>query len=94
LDDGNRAKAQKHGLTPDEIEYALAHGARVAADPAHSLTEERFVAVSATAAGRPIFIAYCWRGNRVRPISARYMHEREARRHAFKTTDRPEDDHR
>jgi uncharacterized DUF497 family protein len=66
-DAGNRDKCRKHGLTLDEIEHALRHGARVAPDPAHSVAEQRVVAVSRTAEGRP--------------ISARYMHAREVARY-------------
>ncbi|MBP7001341.1 BrnT family toxin [Amaricoccus sp.] len=80
-DDGNRAKAQKHGLTLSEIELAMRTGARVAPDPAHSLSEQRFIAIGRTPAGRPVFIAFCFRGARVRPISARYMHAREIARY-------------
>ena len=80
-DDGNAAKCLGHGLTLAEIEYALSHEARFAADPAHSLTEQRFIAISRTAAGRAVFIAFCWRDGRIRPISARYMHRKEAVRH-------------
>lgn len=82
-DSGNRTKCEKHGLTRDAIEYALANGARFAADPVHSLAEQRFIAVSRTAEGRPVFIAFCWRGGHIRPISARYMHRKEASRHGF-----------
>ncbi|MGL4235786.1 BrnT family toxin [Tabrizicola sp.] len=82
-DNGNTAKCAKHGLTRVEIEYALSHGARYAADPAHSLTEQRFIALSRTATGRPVFIAFCWRDGRLRPISARYMHRKEAQRHGI-----------
>ena len=32
-DDGNRVKAQKHGLTLSEIEHAMRTGARVAPEP-------------------------------------------------------------
>ena len=80
-DAGNRDKCRKHGLTREEIEWALTHGARVAPDPKHSLTEQRFIAVSRTQAGRPVFVAFCWRGARLRPISARYMHAREVARY-------------
>ena len=79
-DSGNRLKVQKHGLTTEEVEFALSNTARVAADAAHSLGEERFIAVARTPDGRPVFVAYCWRENRIRPISARYMHRREASR--------------
>ena len=80
-DDGNRAKAQKHGLSLSEIEHAMRTGARTAPDPVHSLTEQRFIAIGCTPAGRPVFIAFCFRGALIRPISARYMHEREVARY-------------
>ena len=84
-DDGNRAKCLKHGLTLAEIEHALTHGPRVAADPAHSVAEQRFFAVSRTIEGRAVYVAFCLRDEKVRPISARYMHRREALRHGFTT---------
>jgi len=80
-DDGNRGKCRKHGLSEAEIEYALSHGARFAPDAKHSLTEQRFIAISRTRAGRPVFVAFCWRGTRLRPISARYMHAKEVVRY-------------
>jgi uncharacterized protein len=83
--DGNTAKCAKHGLTRAEIEYAFSHGALYAADPTHSLAEQRFIALSKTAEGRPVFIAFCWRDGRVRPISARYMHRKEAQRYGIQT---------
>lgn len=79
--EGNRGKAQKHGLTLSEIEHAMRTGARVAPDPVHSLAEQRFIAIGRTAAGRQVFIAFCFRGARIRPISARYMHAKEVARH-------------
>ena len=80
-DNGNLAKCEKHGLSQADIEYALSHGARFADDPVHSLTEQRFIAVSRPAEGRPVYNAFCWRGDKIRPISARYMHRKEALRH-------------
>lgn len=92
-DVGNRAKCLKHGLSIEEIEHALAHGAQVLPDLDHSETEERFVAVSRTAQGRPVFISFCRRGERMRPISARYMHAREVARYDRATQDRSPHDH-
>lgn len=80
-DDGNTDKCAKHGLTREEIEYALTHGPMFDDDAAHSLTEERFIAVSRTAEGRSVYIAFCWRSGRIRPISARYMHRKETLRY-------------
>ena len=80
-DDGNGAKCQKHGLSIAQIEFALTHDARVAPDARHSDDEQRFIAISRTEEGRPVFIAFCWRDGRLRPISARSMHEREVVRY-------------
>ena len=93
-DEGNRDKCRKHGLAREQIEYALAHGAHVAPDPSHSVAEQRFIAVSKTRDGRPVFIAFCWRGAKLRPISARYMHASEVARYekAFENPPRSDND--
>lgn len=80
-DDGNRLKATKHGLTLAQIEGFFRARPRVAPDPAHSGAEARFIAVGRTEEGRPAFVAFCWRNGHIRPISARYMHDREVRRY-------------
>ncbi len=80
-DDGNRAKVQKHGLSVAEVEALFRSGPRVAPDLAHSDAETRFIAIGRIGGGRPAFVAFCWRGDKIRPISARYMHDREVRRY-------------
>jgi uncharacterized protein len=86
-DDGNRAKCEKHGLTVALIEAFFRAGPRVAPDPAHSATETRFLAIGRTGEGRPAFAAFCWRDGKIRPISARYMHEKEVRRYEISAGD-------
>jgi uncharacterized protein len=80
-DDGNRSKCQKHGVSIAEIEALFVRGPRVAPDPKHSVDEDRLIAVGKTSAGRPLFVAFTMRtkeGRRlIRPVTARYMHERE-----------------
>jgi uncharacterized protein len=80
-DNGNSAKATKHGLSRDVIEGLFRLRPRVSPDPAHSAAEQRFIAVGPTSEGRMAFAAFCWRDGRIRPISARYMHDREVRRY-------------
>ncbi len=80
-DEGNRAKVQTHGLSVAEIEAFFRAGPRVAPDPVHSVAEARFIAIGRAGSGRPAFVAFCWRGDMIRPISARYMHDREVRRY-------------
>ncbi|HEY1933078.1 MAG TPA: BrnT family toxin [Acetobacteraceae bacterium] len=58
----------------------------VAPDPSHSHTEDRLIAVGRNAAGRPMFVAFTIRivegHHLIRPISARYMHAKEAKAYA------------
>ena len=81
-DEGNRAKCRKHGVSIAEIEALLSGDPRVAPDPRHSVEEDRFIAVGRNAQGRALFVAFTFRtreGERlVRPVSARYMHKKEA----------------
>lgn len=82
-DDGNREKCRKHGVSLVEIEHVLTRPVWLADDLAHSHKERRFIAIGVTPAGRYAFVAYTERrrGERLlrRPISARFMHEREVR---------------
>jgi uncharacterized DUF497 family protein len=89
-DAGNRAKCQAHGVSIEEIESFFGHRPRFAPDVAHSEGENRFIAVGTTKAGRALFVAFTFRersGRRlVRPISARYMHAKEAKRYGQEST--------
>ena len=80
-DAGNRAKCQKHGVSVAEIEALLRGSPRVAPDIKHAHLEDRLIAVGRTAGGRPIFVAFAIRARNekllIRPISARYMHDKE-----------------
>jgi uncharacterized DUF497 family protein len=84
-DTGNLAKCQNHGVTIDEIDSLFRGEPQVAPDPMHSTAESRFIAVGITGEGRALFVAFTFRdrdGSRfVRPISARYMHIKEAKRY-------------
>jgi hypothetical protein len=84
-DEGNLAKCQNHGVSITEIEAALCGEPYVAPDPLHSAVEDRLIAIGRGAQGRHIFIAFTLRerqGRRlIRPITARYMHDREIRRY-------------
>lgn len=85
-DEGNRAKCASHGVPPAEIEALLRGNPSVAPDPTHSHAEDRLIAVGRNAAGRPMFVAFTIRTrdghHLIRPISARYMHAKEARAYA------------
>lgn len=86
-DDGNRDTCQYHGLTLDEIE-AFFRQDRLYIAPAlkHAEDEQRLLAVGRSPLnGHPVFVVFTLRGEEhgrlIRPISARYMHERETRRY-------------
>jgi uncharacterized DUF497 family protein len=68
-------------VSVDEIEAFLRAIPRIAPDLKHSRREERFIAIGRNARGRPMFVAFTIRerhGDRlIRPISARYMHQKE-----------------
>jgi uncharacterized protein len=78
-DDGNWPKCAKHGVSREEIERLFLEGqARVAPDLKHTTpTESRHIAAGRVD-GRPLFVAFSFRGHFIRPISARYMHAKEA----------------
>jgi len=82
-DSGNRAHCQKHGVSIAEIEALFRGTPQVAPDLKHAHLEDRLIAVGHTAQGRPLFVAFTIRERfgqpTIRPVSARYMHEREAR---------------
>ena len=44
-DEGNRAKCQSHGVSIEEIETVLCDQPRIAPDPAHSVNEDRLIAI-------------------------------------------------
>jgi uncharacterized DUF497 family protein len=84
-DEGNVEKCQKHGVSVAEIEAVLGSDPAVAPDLKHSAEEDRLIAVGRNREGRPLFVAFTLRireGRRlVRPVSARYMHQKEAERY-------------
>ena len=83
-DEVNREKCAKHGVSLSEIEAVFFRpGLLVLEDTAHSTDEARFIVIGRSRAARPLFVCFTLRdtgGKRlIRPISARYMHDREVR---------------
>ena len=80
-DRGNRAKCEKHGLSVEVIEELFARPLAILPDAGHSQRETRFRAIGRTEKGRGVFIVFTLRRKGqellVRPLSARYMHNRE-----------------
>ncbi len=80
-DEGNRVKCRKHGVSLAEIEEIFARPTRVAPDLKLSDSEPRQVAIGRTTAGRYAFVVFTLRKDLIRPLSARFMHQREIDRY-------------
>ncbi|WP_454745929.1 BrnT family toxin [Ciceribacter selenitireducens] len=82
-DEGNWPKCAKHGLTKREIEQVFENRPSVYPDP--SSNEVRSRAIGRTDEGRYVFVVFTLRRitteTYIRPISARFMHDREIRRY-------------
>jgi uncharacterized DUF497 family protein len=81
-DSGNSFKNEaKHGISRETVEAFFGRNVRVAPDPKHSRTEDRFLAIGRSPGERPMIVAFTVRAARglklIRPISARFMHARE-----------------
>lgn len=80
-DSGNYAKCQKHGVSVSEIEALFLRPIILLPDEAHSVTETRLKAIGTTDTGRHMFLIFTIREHEgeqyIRPVSARYMHEKE-----------------
>lgn len=60
-DDGNRDKCQQHGVSIAAVESVFFGTVAVFPDPAHSVTEERYKAISQTDEGRFVFVVFTLR---------------------------------
>jgi len=80
-DAGNWPKCGKHGVSLSEIEQVLSGKPFVMPDPFPD--ELRLRAIGKTYAGRHVFVVFMQREMEdqiwLRPISARYMHQKEIR---------------
>jgi uncharacterized DUF497 family protein len=81
-DDGNTEKCKKHGLSQEDVESVFQRTPSVFPDLEHSTPKERrFLVIGPTLDQRMAFVAFTVRkkeGNHyIRPISARYMHDKE-----------------
>ena len=64
-----------HGLTKLEIEQVFRNTPSVMRD--HFPEEPRWRAIGRTTAGRYVFLVFMIREQKIRPISARFMHSKE-----------------
>lgn len=81
-DVANIEKCCKHGVSIAQIESVFHHNPLIAPDIKHSKTEKRFIAIGLSQK-RPMFVAFTLRNKDnyqiIRPISARFMHEKEVK---------------
>jgi uncharacterized DUF497 family protein len=84
-DDGNRSKCQKHGMTIAEIEHVLIHHSTLLVPSPKGDGEARIMAIGRTPRGRLAMVVFTPRIRQgavlLRPLSARFMHLREARKY-------------
>ncbi len=86
-DDGNIHKCQKHGLSIAEIESFFHYGNFVVApDLRHSASERRLFAVGKTKYGKPVLAVFVERSGLIRPVSVRYMHQKEWKKYEEKSS--------
>lgn len=90
-DSGNRRKCANHGLRLGEIEtFFRQSNLFIMPDIHHSQVEKRYIAYGPSPKGRPMLVAFTFRIHQeemlIRPISARYMHEKEAKEYEEKST--------
>lgn len=90
-DEGNKGKCQKHGVSMKVIESFFENDVLIAPDLKHSDKEPRFLAIGESASGRPMIVVFTIRKRRnetlIRPISARYMHDKEAKKYRKKRSE-------
>lgn len=82
-DEGNVSKCQKHGIAISEIETVLGGDPLILDDP--FVDEPRYRAIGTNQEGRMVYVVFTFREKdgemMIRPISARYMHEKEVQRY-------------
>jgi len=90
-DAGNWPKCGKHGVSRTEIEQVFANSPFVMTDP--FVGEPRWRAIGKTQQGRYVFLVFMLRNagdtTTIRPISARYMHQKEVDHYERQTQTHP-----
>jgi uncharacterized DUF497 family protein len=78
-DSGNLPKCLGHGVSVKEIEALFAGDVYIVRDTI--VAGERRTLGFGEGGGRWIFCVFTWRGDRIRPVSVRYRHDKEVRRY-------------
>ena len=89
-DEGNKEKCRKHGVPLDVIEDIFTRPVMTFPD-GHSDAETRFKAIGKAKDNRHVFVVFTLRKDHdallIRPISARYMHQKEITAYEKETPD-------
>ena len=80
-DAGIWPKCGKHGLSKLDIQFALNSARFVQESAGRAYGEQRFQAVCSTEDGANVFVVFVVRNKKIRPISARPMHDKEVRKY-------------
>jgi uncharacterized DUF497 family protein len=90
-DAGNYEKCQKHGVSIEETEYIFQTKPLLFSDLKHSSEEYRFIIIGKSCKNKYIFVVFTVvdqeNGKHIRPISVRYMHQKEVNRYGKKLPD-------
>jgi len=78
-DSGNLPKCLGHGVSLAEIEALFRGDVYIVRDT--TVGGERRVLGFGKGAGRWIFCVFTWRGDRIRPVRVRFMHDKEVKRY-------------
>jgi uncharacterized protein len=78
-DSGNLPKCLSHGVSLEQIEALFAGDVYIVRDTI--VAGERRMLGFGNGAGRWIFCVFTWRGERIRPVSVRFMHAKEIKRY-------------
>jgi uncharacterized DUF497 family protein len=84
IDEGNNGKCQSHGVSIRELYQMFAKSVSTFTI-GRTADEERAIAIGTNDAGRHIYGVFTRRGDLIRPISVRYMHQKEIDRYVEKT---------
>ncbi len=83
-DEGNSPKVERR-IPIAVVEECFQRPVKLWKDLIHSLNEERQIMIATDQQGRHLWVCFTLREQRVRVISARYMHKKERETYAKKT---------
>ena len=78
-DSGNLSKCLEHGVALGQIEALFSGDVYIVRETV--VAGERRSLAFGNGAGRWIFCVFTWRREKVRPVSVRFMHDKEVRRY-------------